>query len=86
MKKPDLHPWVPFGPIMPNHLIIPKTPIWVDLFVASGLLNSYMKFHQDWTKNEPKTKCPCLGIYLGQQSANNEQNCDNRKIDFMKKP
>ena len=37
---------VNFGPIMPNHLI----KISGALLVASGLLNSYMKF-QDWTKN-----------------------------------
>ena len=39
----------------------PKPKFWV----ASGLLNSYMKFHQDWTKwlsYKPKTICPFLSI------------------------
>ena len=39
-------------PIMPNHLNILKTQILVALLVASGLLNSYKNFHQDWTKND----------------------------------
>ena len=31
--------------------IMLKTQILGALLVASGLLNSYKKFHQDWTKN-----------------------------------
>ena len=41
---------VPFFPILPNHQHIPKTKIVGALLVASGLMNSYMKFYQDWTK------------------------------------
>ena len=38
---------------------MPKTHIVCALLVASGLLNSYMKFHQDWTKNvDIKAKIP----------------------------
>ena len=44
--------WPEICPIMPNHLnILLKTQILGALLVASGLLNSYKKFHQDWTKN-----------------------------------
>ena len=36
----------------PEHRNMPKTQVYGALRVASGLLNSYMKFHQDWTKND----------------------------------
>ena len=36
----------------PNRTLnMPHTHILCALLVASGHLNSYMKFHQDWTKN-----------------------------------
>ena len=41
-----------FGPIMSNHRRMPKTKIVGALVVASGLLNSYMKFHQDFKNND----------------------------------
>ena len=37
--------------LLPNHLNMLKTMLWGALLVASVLLNSYIKFHQDWTKN-----------------------------------
>ena len=45
-----VHPYlVIFGPIMRNHLYIPKTEIMGALLVASGPRNSCMNFHPDWT-------------------------------------
>ena len=38
--------------IMPNHLNMLITKILGALLVASGPLNSYVNFHQDWTKND----------------------------------
>ena len=38
--------------ILPKHLNMLITKILGALLVASGPLNSYKKFHQDWTKND----------------------------------
>ena len=46
------HFWSKLCPIMPNHLNILITKILGGLLVAGGPLNSYMNFHQDWTKND----------------------------------
>ena len=51
---PVVHPrpyWSLFCPIMSNYRNMTKTKMFGALLVASGLLNYYMKFHQDWTKN-----------------------------------
>ena len=45
------HIWYSFGLNMSNSLNIPKSNIFDALLVASGVLNSYIKFHPDWTKN-----------------------------------
>ena len=45
------HIWSLFDKIVLNHLNVTETQISGALLVASGLLNSYMKFYQDWTKN-----------------------------------
>ena len=39
-------------PIMPKHFNMLITKILGALLVASGPLNSYKNFHQDWTKND----------------------------------
>ena len=43
------HFWFEICPIMPNHLNMLKTQLLGALLEASSLLNSYKKFHQDWT-------------------------------------
>ena len=50
---PVVHPrpyWSLFCPIMSNYRNIPKTKMFGALLVASGLLNYYMKFHQNGQK------------------------------------
>ena len=56
------HIWSLVGPIIPNHLKMLKPQIVGALLVASGLLNSYMKFHQKRLSCKAKTICPYLGI------------------------
>ena len=45
------HIWSIRGPIMPNHLNMPKPEIMGVLLVSSGPRNSYTNFYPDWTKN-----------------------------------
>ena len=45
------HSWSNYGSIMLTHLNMQKTNIFGALLVASGLLNSYIKFHPDLTTN-----------------------------------
>ena len=47
VPNPNAHIGSIFGPIMPNHLNMPKTEIMGALLVAIGLRNSYMHFHPD---------------------------------------
>ena len=44
------HPYL--VPIWPNPLNMAKTQILCVLLVAIGLLNSYIIFRPDWTKND----------------------------------
>ena len=46
------HFWHKLCQIMPNHLNMLITNILGALLVAGGPMNSYMNFHQDWTKND----------------------------------
>ena len=39
-------------PIRPNSLNMAKTQTLCAVLVASGLLNSYINFRPDWTKND----------------------------------
>ena len=41
-----------YDPIMPKQLNMLITKILGALLVASGPLNSFKNFHQDWTKND----------------------------------
>ena len=58
------HVWSKLGPICPSALSVPKTHVLCALLVAGGLLDSYMRFHRDWSY-EPETMCPCLGMRAG---------------------
>ena len=39
-----------FGSILPNHLNMLKTMLWGALHVSTSLLNTYIKFYENWTK------------------------------------
>ena len=41
------HIWSIFGSILPNYLNMLKTMLWGALLVATSLLNTYIKFHQN---------------------------------------
>ena len=43
--------WSMFGSIFPNHLKMQKNMLWGALLVATSLLNTYIKFYQNWIQN-----------------------------------